>query len=298
MSATAESLEFFFKQKARNILKCENLESLHKIAHEYLKDIDPSTVLALSDFDKTIADRTRDAIMSDSHGMARKAFLESLKQIDHKLVDLVYEQSPYDLIEPAMPEVIASFKNLGATVLGFTSRRTGKATINAPTTVEDDFCNSLKKLNIEFSDIPSHDFDIPEGSVQMENPHLLPFEAPDKPKIVGNDRGVTTVFTANYPKGLILEHLIVYLSTLKDQKITTIIMIDDNHTYLANMKAACKKMGVNFLGLHYTYADMHKPKLNEDIVAEQRDCLVNQGVWFSDAEAQEKIDARISAVIA
>lgn len=110
-----ESLEFFSKPKAQSIAKCENLEQLRNVVHEYLKDKDPSTVVALSDFDRTIADRTRDAIMSDSHAMARKAFLERLKKIDHKLVDLIYEQSPYDLIEPAMPEVIASIKNLGAT---------------------------------------------------------------------------------------------------------------------------------------------------------------------------------------
>lgn len=296
MSATMETVEFFSKPKARSTVKCENLKQLRKVVHDFLKEKDPSTVLALSDFDKTIADRTRDAIMSDSHGMSRKAFLERLKKIDHKLVDLIYEQSPYDLIEPEMPEVIESFKNLGATVLGFTSRRTGKATINAPTTVEDDFCVSLKKLNIQFSNIPSYDFDIPEDSIQMENPHLLPFEAPDKPKVVGGDENVTTVFTANYPKGLILEHLIAYLSTLKDNKITTVIMIDDNHMYLANMQAACEKMGINFLGLHYTFADTHKPELNEAIVAEQYDCLVNNRVWLSDAEAQEKIDARPNVV--
>ncbi|KTD61329.1 hypothetical protein Lsan_1891 [Legionella santicrucis] len=274
-----------FKQQVKQtILKVKNVSQLNDLILNKVStnEMDPKQTVIFFDLDLTVMDR--DAIMSDLHPMERRKFIESLGKIDPSLVELAYSQAPYHLIEKEIAKVIQQFQEQGFIVLGFTSRRTGKAKIESATFVEEDACSSLKDLGINFSAIDDKEFDIPEGSFQLENPNLLPYELVGKPKIFGHSFGTSTIFTANYPKGLILESVINYVNSQQNE-IKSVIVIDDNIKYLQNLKEVCEKNRLAFSGLNYTYAHDNKKELNEDIISIQKQQLIDKHVLLSDEKA-------------
>lgn len=258
-----------FQKTEQTILKVENVSKLISAISNITEQnkINTKKTAILIDLDLTIFDR--DGIMSDLYPVERKKFIETLGKIDSSLVELAYAQAPYHLIEEDLAIAIQKLQEQGFIVLGLTSRRTGKAKMESTNLVEEDACSSLKKLGISFSPIENQEFDIPEGSCQLENPNLLPYALVGKPKIFGNSFGASTIFTANYPKGLIIEEVIRLL------KIEQIIGIDDNLKYLGNEKETCEKNKLPFWGLHYTYAQDHKKELNHDAVDIQIEHLKN-----------------------
>lgn len=267
------------------IVKVENTS---KMMEQILNKLNPheiNSTIVLFDLDLTVIDRIIQ-IMSDLHGRERKEFLVSLEKEDPSLVEIAYAQSPYKLIEKNIANCINELIEKGLIVLGYTSRRTGKPKAENPTTVEEDTCIVLQQFGIQFSNIPKKEFDIPKDSVPLENPHLRPYEVPGKPQIFGDTFGISTVFTANYPKGMILEDVIKYLAELKPEiKITRVIGVDDNLDYLKNLKDTCDKNNLNFFGLHYTFAHDHKQELNPSIVAIQKEHLINHRELLSDEDA-------------
>lgn len=272
-----------------SIVKVENVSNMVEVIFTKIakNNLDPSKTLILVDLDLTIFDRL--GIMSDLYSGERKEFLDSLAKIDPSLIEIAYAQSPYKLVEEEMVGYLKNLVEQGFIVLGFTSRRTGKAKGDAVTFVEEDACISLQKLGVIFSKIAAQEFDIPKNSAQLENPNLRPYEVIGKPKIFGDILNTDTIFTANYQKGLILEYVVKYLSTL-GMDITDIIEIDDNDKYLQNLKSVCEKNKLNFTGLHYTFAHDHKRELNPDVVAIQKEHLINQRELLSDSSALQILE--------
>ena len=258
-----------------SIVKAENVSKMAEvISTKISKDkLDPSKTLILIDLDLTLFDRP--GIMSDLYPGERKEFIDSLAKKDPSLVEIAYAQSPYQLIEEEMASYIKNLAEQGFIVLGFTSRRTGKAKADALTSVEEDACKSIQKLGVNFSKIATQEFDIPENAAPLENANLRPYEIIGKPKIFGDTFGATTIFTANYQKGVILASVVKHLSTLRID-ITNIIATDDNIKYLQNLKNVCETNKLNFTGLHYTFAHDHKHELNAEVVAIQKDLLINE----------------------
>ena len=107
-----------------------------------------------------------------------------------------------------------------------------------------------------------------------------------KPKVFGNAVGATTIFTANYPKGLVLESVVKYLSTLGID-IENVIEVDDNLKYLQNLKSLCEKNNLNFIGLHYTFANDSKCELNADLVLIQKNYFTKYHELISDKVAMQ-----------
>ncbi|MBA3662367.1 MAG: DUF2608 domain-containing protein [Gammaproteobacteria bacterium] len=272
-----------------SIVRVENVSKMAEvISTKISKDrLDPSKTLILVDLDLTLFDRP--GIMSDLYPGERKEFMDSLAKTDPSLIEIAYAQSPYKLIEEEMAGYIKKLVEQGFIVLGFTSRRTGKAKADAFSSVEEDACKSVQKIGVNFSKVATQEFDIPENSVQLENPNLRPYEIIGKPKIFGDSFGATTIFTANYPKGLILESVVKHLSSLGIE-ITDIIETDDNVKYLQNLKNVCVTNKLNFTGLHYTFAHDHKHELNPDVVAIQKERLIDKRELISDSSALQVLE--------
>lgn len=133
-----------FRSESETIVRAKNTEEMSKIiSHKIATDkVEPSKTLILFDLDLTVFDRS--GIMSDLYPGERKEFIDSLAKEDPSLVGLAYAQSPYQLIEKDMANQIESLVKQGFIVLGFTSRRTGKAKADALTSVEEDACVSLQ----------------------------------------------------------------------------------------------------------------------------------------------------------
>lgn len=282
-----------FVKAVSNILPAKNALQIRNFLVNMMdtKKIIPGKTLILFDLDLTIFDRP--GIMSDLYPVERKDFLDAIAKEDPSLVDVAYAQATYKLIETEMLTTNKMLRDNGFIVLGFTSRRTGKAKASSTTTVEEDACFSLKQLGVTFSKIPSIDFDIPENAVQLENPNLRSYELIGKPKIFGEQYDTSTIFTANYPKGLIIEHVLNYLSN-SGIEIEDIVEVDDNIKYLQNLKLVCENLNKNFVGLHYTYANDHKSALSQEIIEIQKKYLLEHKQFLAEEDAIKLINQKMA----
>ena len=70
-----------------------------------------------------------------------------------------------------------------------------------------------------------------------------------------------------------------------------IIFLDDLSANLLSVQDLCQKLGIEFLGIHYTAVQNSSPKrlLNMDIATLQFDILEKEKKWISDSEADALI---------
>lgn len=68
-----------------------------------------------------------------------------------------------------------------------------------------------------------------------------------------------------------------------------IIFIDDDLAQVESVKKACQKIGVNFIGIHYTEAKLIPlPKLNEEMEKLRFEILEKEHIWLSDQELEKR----------
>ncbi len=91
------------------------------------------------------------------------------------------------------------------------------------------------------------------------------------------------IITAFADKGVSL------LAALAKEKLNfrKIIFIDDDLTQLESVKKACKKIGVSFIGIHYTEAKLIPlPNLNEAREKLRFEILEKKKIWLTDNELE------------
>lgn len=93
------------------------------------------------------------------------------------------------------------------------------------------------------------------------------------------------ILTAFADKGTTL------LAVLDKEKLhfKKIIFIDDDLDQIASVKKACEKLGVNFIGIHYTQAQqIPLPKINKTIEKLRFKILEKEHIWLSDKELEKR----------
>ena len=89
------------------------------------------------------------------------------------------------------------------------------------------------------------------------------------------------LFSTHYTKGGALE---CFLETIQ-WKPRRIIFVDDSKKRVENVADTCKKLGINFMGLHYTRAKKISQPIDRALARFQVDYLMDHERWMSDEEA-------------
>jgi hypothetical protein len=128
-----------------------------------------------------------------------------------------------------------------STIVGFTARRTGKASRDDTETVQDNTSRSLSQLGIRFSDIPNVRFNIDAQTINNQN--LRPFDEPDVLMVHNN-----VCYCCTIEKDLVIHHLLDHITKI-GLRFTKIVMIDDNKNNLDRMSE--KMTFVEFVPIWY-----------------------------------------------
>jgi hypothetical protein len=92
------------------------------------------------------------------------------------------------------------------------------------------------------------------------------------------------ILAAFVDKGDILELALNHTQS----KFNRVIFVDDNREYINGVEEACNRLGLQFLGLHYTEAaKLPLPTLDEDLERYRFKVLEEEGVWLLDEELNQ-----------
>jgi hypothetical protein len=171
----------------------------------------------------------------------------------NECVSFLYDNQPYQLVETDILKIL-SLPNLQT--IGFTARRTGRATSDQNDTVENKTLefNNVNLLNPIYA---SHSIDS----------RLRPFDEPGNAMVKGH-----VIFCNNIDKGLILK-----LICDRFGHFERYILIDDNPKNLISFEKAVSELGNSeFIGYHYTAANYLDNATNADIIALQEQYLLQE----------------------
>jgi hypothetical protein len=171
----------------------------------------------------------------------------------------------YQLVEECLLKYLAT---PGLKAVGFTERRTGRATEDQTTFVEDLTLNILTRLHVCFGtnaieDMELRDIDYSNPKYQdcLISNQLTPFY---KSNGVVVKNGV--VFCNNINKGIVLDSIF----SQSGNSFKKICLIDDKIKNLEDMAAAVSNMsGVSFVGYHYEGAELLNNVVDPIIVNKQ-----------------------------
>lgn len=128
------------------------------------------------------------------------------------------------------------------------------------------------------------------SDVNISFTEISPFKSDNKFPDLQTKGGIPIVkngiiLTALADKG---ETLLAALNKEK-LKFKKIIFIDDDLDQIESVKKACKKLGLNFIGIHYTEAKLIPlPKLNEEMEKLRFEILEKEHIWLSDQELEKR----------
>jgi hypothetical protein len=103
---------------------------------------------------------------------------------------------------------------------------------------------------------------------------------PDKQTFAVFDRGM--LLCPSKTKGRVL---LAFLDRMPKHKFKKIVFFDDSIRNIKDVERAVEEIGLNYIGVEYTYARTRTlPPVDLDQVQEQIDLLVWEGQWISDEE--------------
>jgi hypothetical protein len=211
-------------------------------------------------------------IMRNINFADRKKFVETIREKkNNERVTFLYDHQPYQLIENDILKILSID---GLHTLGFTARRTGRATADQKCTVEDNTLRILDSLNIKFRSniIQNIEFKDVNTSNPIYTPstidtRLRPFDLPGNAMIKEH-----VVFCNNIDKGLIME-----LIHDKFNNFKRFVLIDDKMENLLSMEKGILKSGkYEFIGYHYIASNLLDNNLNSEIIALQEKYLLDE----------------------
>jgi len=206
----------------------------------YLSNDPSSTEWVIFDIDNTLTTCTHPALQIPVYRANRQRFMDEFakytKEQQHYLPALIVTEGQRKLIDSQTPVLISELQFSGVTVFGFTALNSG-ATPNG-----ENFPswrkNELESLNINFSQEPHSP--LPKESIEFR-------QFPS--------------FEGSYPlyqDGVLYSNVIptkgdVFLAFLEkvEQKPKRIIFIDDSLKNVVSVEEATKKIGIEYVGLHY-----------------------------------------------
>ena len=218
----------------------------------------------------------KDKIMRNFNSKERTEFLNELRALKgNERVTFAYDNSEYQLLEPDFLEILSQIQS---PIMGFTARRSGKATMEMKTTVEDDTIETLRKLGIDFQSAVFPDLQVPgmnqlnpEFEREVMDPKLRPFQVPGDVMIKSG-----VLFTNNLNKGLVLSKVF----SLVDFVPETFVLIDDKISNLQSVDQTISeinlRLGTNikFVGYHYTQYLEIDNQLDSNVVSQQKEALL------------------------
>lgn len=246
------------------------------------------------DFDDTLW-TTEQKIMRRSNFDDRKAFLKEIRtQGGDERVTFAYDNSKYRLVEEGLKAEIDKLNGREVTTFGFTARRTGKATRDQKSIVEDDTLRIINQLNVNFQSNYFQNMTLdgmnpnnPTYTTNIVDTRLRPFEIPHDAMV---KNGV--IFTNSLNKGLVLGEIFKTLGFFPD----TFVLVDDKMENLTAVEEAIKKINekftttIKFEGYHYTRASKLDNTLNPEVVNLQKSELLKANPRFlSEQEALQQL---------
>ena len=259
----------------------QSVQSFNQIPFEELASPD---ICVLFDLDDTTFIESL-AILRNINFEERKKFVESIRSVQgNERVTFLYDNLKYQLIEDCL---LNKLQIPGLQCLGFTARRTGKATSDQINSVEDSTLRILSKLGVQFKNDLIKDVEFPDMHQANEtykeyvvDSRFRPF---DEPQGVMIKNGV--VFCNNLDKGLVLKTIFDKFKV----DFKTICLIDNEMKNHQTMIEATKKLeGINYIGYHYTGANLLNNTLDFDIIGIQKQALLdNPPQLLNDDEAQK-----------
>lgn len=222
--------------------------------------------------------------MRDKNFEQRKEFLRRIREAGGpSKVDLVHSTTEYQLVEDNVTKYINALNKRNVETIGFTARRTGKATSTQDLTVEEYTETILYTLNIQFNPIHISDCSINMSSTSANDSRYEPFKYSNGVLV---SKGV--IFTNNYNKGHVLNEIFnIFNFTPK-----TFVMFDDKFSNLESISDVIRSyntkhnLSINFLGYHYIGADLLDNTVDPNIVRIQEErILQNNSCMLTDSEA-------------
>lgn len=98
------------------------------------------------------------------------------------------------------------------------------------------------------------------------------------------------LFSARHAKGPVLQAFLDKIRWRPDK----IIFIDDNKGFLQSVEAVVAELGIPFVGIHYTGAELAPCKLDEKLAEFQFWYLATYGDWLSDEDALQRMSLQNS----
>lgn len=246
------------------IIKASDLKEITT----YLQKLDTQSLL-LWDVDETLIMPHDQVLQPKNEHIAKELHHHYLGQKSreerHWLFSQILNYTPYQLIDPTAPQLIASLQQKAIPMIAFTAMRTG--TLGVIPSMENWRFQQLKNLGIDFSAM------FPQYSGLTWHEDFLDEGSPVfKAGILCSDR---------LEKGPVLATFL--------QKInwnpTQVIFIDDCLEFLMSVEEALQDLDIPFIGIHYQAAYSFPSTINMEIAHLQYQILVDQGKWVTDQEA-------------
>jgi len=204
--------------------------------------------------------------MSNINNTNRRAFLNSIRsEVGEERVTYLYDNMKYQLVEECLLKYLGT---PGLKAVGFTARRTGRATEDQTTFVEDLTLNILTKLNVCFGTNTIEDMELRD--IGYSNPKYQDCLISNQLTPFYRSNGVVVkngvVFCNNINKGIVLDSVF----SQSGNSFKKICLIDDKIKNLEDMAATVSNMsGVSFVGYHYEGAELLNNVVDPIVVNKQ-----------------------------
>lgn len=173
----------------------------------------------------------------------------------------------YELVNPKILSIISSLQKRKIKTIAFTKMNIGQ--LGVISSMEDWRIDHLKRLGIDFSEtfptLSILKFDVPESAY----PSLF-------------KEGV--LYSNKQEKGPVLASFLNQI----EWKPTKIYFIDNSLDFLKSVENALKKLGIDFIGFHYTEVEENGLNIDEKLVRVQLKHLARTGVWLTEREVKEQ----------
>ena len=91
------------------------------------------------------------------------------------------------------------------------------------------------------------------------------------------------LLTGDIPKGVVLQ---AFLSKVKDRRFSKIVFLDDKIENLQSVEMISQAMGIEFVGIEYTYSNTLASAIDMQKIRKKFDLLIREKKWFSCAEIE------------
>jgi hypothetical protein len=226
----------------------------------------------------------------------RKRFLDEIRNLaGNERISYIYDNVPYRLVENIFLEFINNLERSNIPTVAFTARRTGKATLDQKTMVEDDTLEILRNLNLNFNARHFQNLELHNVSPNNEefkdkivDSRLKPFELSNNAMVKNS-----VIFTNNIDKGFVLGEIFSKGGFFP----TKFILVDDKLPNLTSVQEAINNINrkfnvsIKFEGFLYTgYLELDN-NIDPKIVEVQKNYfLQNPPIYVSEDNARKLLE--------